>query len=229
MIRSGGLFYHLRALRFRRRFWESHQSGVKAFLDSWNPTAKSLTLIGTSAGYSLPTEWLNRFESITAYEPDGMARFLFERIHGLKPKWIKYRFPFHGADPIARLPKDGSAVLFCNVLGQIEIPNTHRLQRSLELHLSDREWASYHDALSGEGIEFDLEDVGPGRALLPQMKEWVYVRSRTRGEIQINAHHAPDLFKTTKALVFRYWQWRITPAQTHLIEATCTLPKNGDG
>jgi hypothetical protein len=34
----------------------------------------------------------------------------------------------------------------------------------------------------------------------------------------VNAHHAPDLFDGGEGLSYRYWQWRITPKQTHLIE-----------
>ncbi|MBU6152855.1 MAG: hypothetical protein KGP28_01010 [Bdellovibrionales bacterium] len=217
MIRSGGVFYHLRALRFENALWSGHQSSVASFLDAWNPKSKDLTLIGPSAGYSLPTVFLKRFETVYAYEPDPWARMIFERIHGVRPVWKKSGFRFLGADPIEQLPKDGSAVLFCNVLGQIEIPSTHRLKKSLETHLKDREWASFHDALSGYEIDFDLEDARPEKALLPKMKEWIYVRSPRSGSIEVNAHHAPDLFEGTSGN-YRYWQWRITPRQTHLIE-----------
>ncbi len=218
MIRSGGVFYHLRALRFKRALWSDHQRSVEAFLEAWNPKSKALTLIGPSAGYSLPDRFLSRFEKIHAYEPDPWARMIFDQTHGKRPIWIKSGFRFLGADPISQLPKDGSAVLFCNMLGQIEIPSTHRLKKSLETHLKDREWASYHDALSGDGIEFDLEDVRPEKALLPKMKEWIYVRNRVAPEVEVNAHHAPDLFDGGEGLSYRYWQWRITPKQTHLIE-----------
>jgi len=218
MIRSGGIFYHLRALRFRKALWESHRQGVAAFLKAWNPQARSIILIGTSAGYSIPAGWLGRFEKVIAWDPDPVARVLFERIHGIKPDWVRRKFPFSSADPMRELPRDGSAILFCNVLGQIEIPSTRRLQKSLELHLEGREWASYHDALSGDGIDFDLEDARPEKASVPAMKNWVYVRNPGLQTVEVNAHHAPDLFGGGSGWGYRYWQWRITPEQTHLIE-----------
>jgi hypothetical protein len=84
--------------------------------------------------------------------------------------------------------------------------------------LEGREWASYHDVLSGDGIEFDLEDLRPGRANPQEMEKWIYVKNPKKTEISVNSHPAPELFRGVEGLEFRYWQWRILPHFTHLIE-----------
>jgi hypothetical protein len=219
MILSGGFFYHLRAYRFKERYWSDHLQGVRGFLNSWNPSAKSLILIGPSAGYSLPTEWLKRFDSVIAFEPDPMARLIFERRHGVRPNWIRKRFPFRSSNPFEIFEsRPGSALLFCNILGQLEFPNLDKMSQALQRHLIDREWASYHDAMSGQKIEFDLEEAKPKRSSFHEMKKWVYVKNPKATEVVVNAHQAPELFKKWDGLQFRYWQWRLTPENTHLIE-----------
>ena len=43
-------------------------------------------------------------------------------------------------------------------------------------------------------------------------------QEQVASEVEVNAHHAPDLFEGGEGRSYRYWQWRITPKQTHLIE-----------
>jgi hypothetical protein len=191
---------------------------VRKFLSEWNPKSRNLILIGPSGGYSLPEGWLSKFDSITAFEPDFMARMLFENRHRVNPQWIRKGFPFHDFSALREIPKEGAAVLFCNILGQLPIRNPSRFQTVMQQELKGREWASYHDALSGEGIEFDLEDRRPGRASLQEMESWSYVKNPKKREVSVNSHPAPDLFRGGDALEFRYWQWRILPNFTHLIE-----------
>ena len=218
MIRSGGFFYHLRALRFRESFWDQHREGVRKFLADWNPQSRNLVLIGPSGGYSFPEGWLSKFETITAFEPDFMARLIFERRHPVKPRWIRSGFPFHDFSALKDIPKAETAILFCNILGQISIRSASRFQATMVQSLEGREWASYHDALSGDGIEFDLEDLRPGRANPQEMEKWIYVKNPKKLEISVNSHPAPELFRGLVGLEFRYWQWRILPHFTHLIE-----------
>jgi hypothetical protein len=218
MIRSGGIFYHLRALRFKNKLWNGHLAATAEFLSKWDPKSKSILLIGPSGGYSIPRGWLKRFDQILAYEPDPVARFIFEGRHGVKPHWIRKRFPFRSSDPFRNVPGPVGAVLFCNILGQIVIPQPRKFASNLRKGLEGREWASYHDALSGGLIEFDLEEVRPERASIHQMKGWVWVRDRSRKLVEVNAHTAPEIFEGWKGLSFSYWQWKIVPDYTHLIE-----------
>jgi hypothetical protein len=218
LIRSGGFFYHLRALRYKKRLWSGHLDSTAKFLAEWNPQAKSILLIGPSGGYSIPRGWLERFDTVIAYEPDPIARFIFEWRHGVKPRWIQRRFPFHSPDPFRRVPDSVGAILFCNILGQIVIPRPESFASHLQKGLEGREWASYHDALSGSRIEFDLEEVRKERAPVNQMKTWVWVQDRSRRLVEVNAHTAPEVFEAWKGLSFSYWQWKIIPDYCHLIE-----------
>jgi len=215
---SGGLFYHFRAWRFCKKnslnLWWDHQDGVQRFLERWGPKEKTLVLIGPSGGYSLPADFLERFERIIAFEIDPVARLIFEKRFGIKPQWIKHPFQF---EPFSDLPAD-AAILFCNLLGQVPFKNAKKMSLLLEAALKGRSWASYHDAMSGENLEFDTENSTPGkRARLIQMKSWVYPKVNS-GTLVVNAHQAPELFERFPNDSFFYWQWRILPKRTHLIE-----------
>ncbi len=216
MSRSGGLPYHLKALLYRKSLWRVHEQATRSFLERWNPSEKELILIGPSGGYSIPVGWLAHFDRISAYEPDLLARKIFERRHGMKPDWRGRFFPF--GKPGALKAFSGSAVLFSNLLGQIEIRNVRKLGAWLEEELQGLTWASFHDALSGYGIDFDTEDAGRERALLPVMKRWIHVRNPGVGRIEVLSHEAPDLFASFKNLQYSYWQWTLTPGHTFLTE-----------
>jgi hypothetical protein len=216
MSRSGGLPYHLKALFYRKSIWVDHVKATRVFLDRWNPPEKELLLIGPSGGYSIPEGWLGRFDRVLGYEPDLLARKIFERRHGIKPVWLGRYFPFGQSGALQK--SAGSAVLFSNLLGQIEIRNVRKLGTWLSEELQGRNWASFHDALSGYGIDFDTEDAGRERALLPVLKKWVHVRNPGVGRIEILAHEAPDLFANFKDLHYHYWQWTLTPDHTFLTE-----------
>ena len=98
MSRSGGIPYHLKALRFKNSHWGSHEDGVRRFLDSWNPKSRHLLLIGPSGGYSLPRGWLDRFETVSAFDPDLLARVIIEKLLGRSVSWLGTRFEFAGSD-----------------------------------------------------------------------------------------------------------------------------------
>lgn len=61
---SGGLTYHLRALRWRRRLWAPFRAQVAAWLAAWQPPCSELLLLGPSAGYTLDPAFLSRFAAI---------------------------------------------------------------------------------------------------------------------------------------------------------------------
>ncbi len=223
MNTSGGLFYHLRALRYQKSLWARYQQETARFLEAWNPKAKTLVLVGPSAGYSLPLEFLKRFEKIIAVEPDALSRILFTQRFGIRPEWIKKPLNFErGVDP-KDFPPD-CAFLFANVLGQVRIFNVSRFSENLKRLVDGHEWASYHDAFSGERLEFDTELATHRKATLAEMKSWIYLKSTGLTTLEINAHVAPDLFSEKDQLQYRYWQWRLTPKRTHLIEGVFQKP-----
>lgn len=159
---SGGIPYHLAALRYRHNLWQPFITSVNDWLiQEWKPRARELLIFGSSAGWTLEKRFLSLFSRIIAVEPDPVAGFLLRR-----------RFPEMAISIVARadlLPwfsiKPGefaafleahseSAILFSNILGQLELlkkkmtqaPDSARSE--FLIALKDRAWASYHDLLS---------------------------------------------------------------------------------
>jgi hypothetical protein len=223
MSRSGGMVYHWRAYRYSKNtsesLWSSHLEGVQKFLAAWNPPEKSLVLIGPSGGYSIPKSFLEKFEKVTAIEPDFLARTIFEKRFEMKPIWVKSGISFRNLESLQKIIPENSAILFSNILGQVPLPRVSALQKELKRVLQNHSWASYHDAMSGEQMQFDAELAQPfQKAPLSLMKKMIYPMVANPTALTVNAHEAPDLFPADPKLNFRYWQWRLTPKRAHLIE-----------
>lgn len=166
---SGGLAYHLKALRRADHAWQPFRARVRHFLaESWAPPEKEIIVFGPSAGWTLPFDWLAHFERVLFIEPDPLARFL------LKRKFPRASFDSSSdylpwlAKPDARGARlrellarhPNAALLFANVLGQLKLlmPKKERADAALEEEcrrlfldgLRGRTWASYHDVLSSK-------------------------------------------------------------------------------
>ncbi|NDE00617.1 MAG: hypothetical protein EBZ91_02425 [Gammaproteobacteria bacterium] len=154
---SGGLRWHMRALRYRechRPFREQ----VASFLASWEPDTDDLVLVGPSAGWFLPVAFLTRFSRLLMIELDTSARFFFHCLHGrqlgragVSTRWLMEDFVIRLPEVLAARPK--AAVLFCNVLGQLglERADYHGELTALKERLVGRRWASFHDRFSATG------------------------------------------------------------------------------
>ena len=156
---SGGIRYHARAVA-RQRLWAPFAAEVAAWLETWSIPHQQLTLIGPSAGYSLPTTWLNQFKQIQAYDLDPLAPLLFRRRHPGVPVTFHQRDMFWSQGqlssvPIADMP---GPILFCNILGQLPLegevsePKWELFLQQLRTTLKGRSWASYHDLFSVESV-----------------------------------------------------------------------------
>jgi hypothetical protein len=155
---TGGLNWHLRALRSRRA-WRPTAQAIASALSLWRPKAVELLLIGPSAGWMLPTAWLARFRTIHAYDLDVFAAPLFDFRHSKALKAIGTQVIHYREDAITHLPRllaehPQAAVWFDNVLGQLRYieRDEKRLAQQLaavKAALRYREWGSVHDWLSG--------------------------------------------------------------------------------
>ena len=154
---SGGLRWHLRALRYR----ECHgpfREQVASFLAAWEPDTTDLVLVGPSAGWFLPATFLTRLSRLLMMELDTSARFFFQLRHGRSLRqaqasttWLMGDFVTGLPEVLAARPK--AAVLFCNVLGQLGLERSdYQVElAALKLRLSGRRWASFHDRFSSLG------------------------------------------------------------------------------
>lgn len=196
---SGGLLYHIRAWREGRR-WDPFRAEVRAWLESWEIPTERLILLGPSAGHTLPTPWLGRFDHVDAFDLDPLAPWLFRRAHpGVTIRfhrrdvfWRDQRLSLAPLDEILNEAPSGTPVLFVNVLGQLLLEGDagesewrdflHALRRRLD----GRAWASYHDLFTDHGHEV-IDHLTSG--------DW------------------------TEGLERRMWEWPLTRRSRHRIEA----------
>jgi hypothetical protein len=226
---AGGLRYHFKAFKNRRDLWADFRHELALWLAEWQPREKNLLLVGPSGGYTLPLEFLNRFESISAVEPDPVARWIFERGHGIEVAWSRENFFLnkHKEFDLSRLRllldvNPDRAVLFCNILGQLAClypeatskPAFAEWKKGLVGALSGRSWASYHDRLSGvlEPVITSENRTQPRSLTNTELTAKFY-----SGTGELTDHELEGAFTGLPA---RYLAWTLTPGQTHLIEAT---------
>ncbi|NTV10116.1 MAG: hypothetical protein HGA47_05005 [Zoogloea sp.] len=210
---SGGLGYHLRALR-HRALWAPFRDTVAGWLDDWRPGCERLVLIGPSAGHTLPEAFLSTFGRVTALEPDPLARWLLRRRFAAVSLDFDPLDCLAGADGLALLAArfPDAAFLFCNVLGQIPAPGGRRWSGLLTAHLAGRHWASWHDAVSTTLAPRTAE---PRRVEQPAKLEDVLARFWSGGELPLTDH---ETFGLGGAGVHDYAIWRLQPTAYHLVE-----------
>jgi type I restriction enzyme R subunit len=75
---------------------------IAQFLAQVQPTQTHLLLIGCSAGWMLPTPWLQRFKRIDIYDIDPLVPFLFGLRHGRHLKALGIQVHHHRLDAIAK-------------------------------------------------------------------------------------------------------------------------------
>lgn len=210
---SGGLGYHLRALRYRRALWAPFIAQVAAWLESWQAPSAHLVIVGPSGGYALNEVFLQRFDRVTILEPDPLARLLlrhrFPRVRmnfgtldclssGKGPQWLAQCYP-------------NASILFANVLGQS--PPLSTLPRWPELirtTLAGHHWASWHDVLSATSPPLadgdrPLEPAGTLAELAGRCWRW---------PTEVCDHDSFGLVGKQDGLAL----WQIAPGQWQIVE-----------
>jgi hypothetical protein len=230
---AGGLRYHGRALRHRARLWSRFARALACWLEEWEPQAPSLLLVGPSAGYCLPGAWLGRFAAIDVLEPDPLARLLLAR----RFPSLRGRLRFHAGDYLApgadgfSVERPGAlaaafrehAILFCNVLGQllvlypeaVESPSFARWKAALAGAVAGREWASFHDRLSGP-LAPGLPELGATAGAMSDGELVERFYAGASGPAELETHLTAGMFPAGPR---RYLAWEVTPGWFQLIEA----------
>ena len=158
---SGGLVWHWHAWRHQHA-WKESFNQIGQWLEEIPTPSKELVLIGASAGWMMPTAWLQRFEKVTTFDIDLFAAPLFRRRHGPALKASGTQLRCHTSDALTHLqpllrPHNRAAILFDNVLGQIRFHHTSIDEASQRIEaitkaLRGRSWGSVHDAYSGKVV-----------------------------------------------------------------------------
>ncbi len=217
---SGGLLWHWRALR-NRHHWQPLFAALDTWLQEWitqlPDTHRHLVLIGPSAGWTLPMDRFDRFDSITLFEPDVLARLRWRTRH----EKSRLHFDFHDVfspDGMRYLHDcfPAHAILFCNVLGQLsptDPEDANRWCASLRTQLHDRCWASYHDWASTRQppTAFATHRQFPAQTTLETALGSFWRDS----EIEISDHNTSAL---SEHIPFSCIPWRLRKNQWHLIQ-----------
>lgn len=222
---SGGLLWHWRALTGRRRT-AATRHGIAHWLGRWQPPCTDLVIVGPSAGWMLPREFLLRFKRIVAFDLDPSARWLFGLAHGLRLwqhgielQWRSQDFTQGLATVLQARP--AAAVLFCNVLGQLSLERDDHAEVLARLphQLKQHHWASFHDAYSGR--------IDPQRP--PLRPDFTLNRALQPDDLRrlgcSGTWHDHGTGSVFGAGVTRHiLPWMITADRMHWLEAGCVSP-----
>lgn len=158
---SGGLFWHLHAWRHQAQ-WTATCADIAQWLGQMPPAkdkAPELVIVGASAGWMMPSAWLQSFASVTTFDLDRWAAPLFRLRHGGALRASNTALQCNTADALTDLgavlhAHPRALVLFDNVLGQLRFHTpsvdeaSHRIA-SITARMHGRRWGSVHDAFSG--------------------------------------------------------------------------------
>ena len=226
---TGGLSWHAQAYHARKR-WQPTVQLIAQFLAQVQPKSEHLVLIGGSAGWMMPPDWLSRFKRIDAYDIDPLAPWLFDWRHGRTLKMQGTEVQHHRQDALATLPDilkahPQACLWFDNVLGQhrFRVRDAARVERELaqlKTTLTGRHWGSVHDLYSGptqgqaqpEAVMPRFKVIGsPGADISQALLSSVGAKGEWRD------HLTQDVFPTGTATHLIPWAFR--PDDWHWLQA----------
>jgi len=197
------------------------RESVSTFLQSWNPSASQLIIVGPSAGWFLPDSFLCRFSRLTLIDLDTSAPLFFALGHGRSLRRSGTRTKWIHADFVDCLPQvlsanGDAAILFCNILGQLALEREDYEARLGELPrwLAGRRWASFHDRYS---VRIPISKAFEATAFtsFEKMDAQMLQRLGLSGEWM---DHGTDAVLPAGVLR-HYFAWHIVPDRLHWIEA----------
>jgi len=161
---SGGLFWHWHAWRHQAQ-WTDTCKDIALWLGEMpkSPSkSDELLILGASAGWMMPSNWLQGFARVTTFDLDRWAAPLFRRRHGAALRASGTALQCHTTDALTELDTvlqthPRALVLFDNVLGQLRFHTPAVDEASARIahiakRLRGRRWGSVHDAFSGRSL-----------------------------------------------------------------------------
>jgi hypothetical protein len=149
-------------------------------------------------------------------DPDPFAAHLFRLKHARARlgEWTRGDFFSEGDAFLAR--HSGAAVLFCNMLGQRrfvnrDISSVEREMGLIKQRLRGRDWVSFHDFLSGDGLTDR-----PAKALKSALEPATVLSSFDLSGEWLD-HLTGDVLPRTQPRLIIPWQF--ASGRLHLVEA----------
>lgn len=218
------ILYHYLAWKYQRKLWRPFVNEVGHWLSRWEQKHLTLILVGPSAGYTLPHDFIYRYERVIVIEKDFLARYLFKR------KFNQIEIKFIDADLADSLPRVLSGnpdadLVFCNVLGQVFIDwqkqgwtekKFVQWKQQLIKLIEGRYWCSYHDLYSLKGkVKFirDKQSFSESVTINDIIKE--FATKFKMKNIEVVDHLTQDLFPKGKRSVSI---WKVSPESNFFIE-----------
>lgn len=227
---TGGWSYHYLSWKYGNKLWRHYKIQVAKLLSNWRPFTENLILIGPSAGYALDASFLQRFQKITVYEVDGLAKYLFSK------KFQHSNIVWKGECPIFKPQADinkalwairsenpNAAILFCNILGQWPLidPKSEEklpiLLKALNDLYGDSRWASFHDLFSGElkRQQLNFNHLPELKIPLVELQQIELLAQQLDFKL-LSDHLTFQRMSTSKAKTHFFWP--LSPRQLHIME-----------
>ena len=122
---TGGLFWHWQAWRSQAG-WKPTVEALEVWLKLQTQDTRSdaLLIIGASAGWMMPIDWLSQFKEVHTFDIDPLAAPLFRWRHGKKLRQNGTALTCHTQNALSDLPRllrdyPHACIFFDNVLGQL--------------------------------------------------------------------------------------------------------------
>ena len=148
---TGGFFWHWQAWRSQAN-WRPTVEVLEAWLQlqTKNKSSDSLVIIGASAGWMMPTNWLCQFKEVHTFDIDPLAAPLFRWRHGQHLRNKGTALTCHTQNALSDLPRllsdySQACIFFDNVLGQLrftesEVQSAEKNISQIVKCLKGREW-----------------------------------------------------------------------------------------
>ena len=236
---TGGFFWHWQAWRSQAN-WRPTVEALEAWLQlqTKEKSSNSLVIIGASAGWMMPTNWLCQFKEVHTFDIDPLAAPLFRWRHGQNLRRSGTALTCHTQNALSDLPsllRDHSkaCIFFDNVLGQLrftdsEVQSTEKYISQIVKCLKGREWGSVHDRMSGPVSKVLKLDPGTN-GLLPETSGHLDKSDEAQKWLsQINAqspwldHLTDHVFDKTTAV--HNFAWAFKPNYRHWLQAGWVKP-----
>ncbi len=226
---TGGLFYHIKALRYRRSLWKGFQSQIEKFQSEWlkaipHANRKHLVLVGGSGGYSQSQDFLKNFETLIHIDIDPWASFFFKRNHPYaNTRFYRETIFDHNykikSEFLTDYDETNSTWMWCNLLGQMGLTHsedlTQSILRNIQIQMKNYSWMSFHDIYSFEAPKNLIPSALPTEFDSPEQIRSAIQKLPIK-KVALADHLTIDRFQFDKRTLML---WPLTRKHYHFVEA----------